>query len=335
MNTRIVFEAGPTHSGIDEALKLVDVASVAGADAIKFQLVDADRLVADREKLIGYSVLVNGKMAERSESLHRILKRRELAKEDWHGLRDAAANEGLGFYCTACYEDEFDFLVEDLGVDAIKVASADIDNLPLLRYLAHYPPAVEIHIDTGSANIWEVDRAVDLLSAPVIHHVPSGYPAHLPSIHLRVIQALRMMYPEHTIGFSDHSPGWEMDIAAIALGAQLVEKTITLDCRRPEIEHSFSLEPEDAKTFVSRIEDLEVALGSTRRTIPEYILWNRQGYRRGIYLSKPVREGERIEEVELRRPRLDDGIPPEFLEWVKGREVKKTLPAGALRWEDV
>lgn len=331
--TRIVFEAGPTHSGIDEALKLVEVASAAGADAIKFQLVDADRLVADREKQIGFSVLENGSMVERTESLHRILKRRELNKEEWQRLRDAAAFNGLEFYVTACYEDEFDFVVEDLEADAIKVASADIDNLPLLRYLAEYPSSVEIHIDTGSANIWEVDRAVELLLEPVIHHVPSGYPAHLPSIHLRVIQTLRMMYPEHTIAFSDHSPGWEMDIAAIALGAQLVEKTITLDRRKPEIEHCFSLEPEEAKTFVDRVEALEEALGSTRRTIPEHILWNRQGFRRSIYLNKPVKEGEPIEDVELRRPGY--GIAPEFLSVVKGREAKKTLPAGPLRWEDI
>lgn len=331
--TRIVFEAGPTHSGIEEALKLVEVASAAGADAIKFQMVDADRLVADREKLIGFSVLENGSMVERTESLHKILKRRELSPDDWGYLREDARQNGLEFYCTACYEDEFDLLVEDMEVDAVKVASADIDNLPLLRYLADYPSRVEIHIDTGSANIWEVDRAVEILHDPVIHHVPSGYPAHQPSIHLRVIQTLRMMYPEHTIAFSDHSPGWEMDIAAIALGAQLVEKTITLDRRKPEIEHCFSLEPEEAKTFVDRVEALEEALGSTRRTIPEHILWNRQGFRRSIYLNKPVKEGEPIEDVELRRPGY--GISPEFLPLIKGREAKKPLAGGLLRWEDV
>jgi N,N'-diacetyllegionaminate synthase len=335
MSCRVVFEAGPTHSGLDEALKLVEVAAESEVDAIKFQLIDADRLVADREKLIGFQVLENGKMAERAESLHAVLKRRELLRNEWKTLRNAVEDRGLAFYCTATYEDEFDFLIQDLKVDALKVASADIDNLPLLRYLADQKD-VEIHIDTGSANIWEVDRAVEILREPVIHHVPSGYPAHLPSIHLNVIKTLRLMYPEHTIGFSDHSPGWDMDIAAVALGAGLVEKTITLDRHKQEIEHCFSLEPDDAKGFVKRIRDLEIALGSTRRTIPHMELASRKGYRRSVYLTRTIPAGHVIlpDALELRRPGFD-GIPPEALPIVKGRPAKRDLSPGPLKWSDV
>jgi N,N'-diacetyllegionaminate synthase len=334
MSCRVVFEAGPTHSGLDEALKLVEVAAESKVDAIKFQLIDADRLVADREKLIGFQVLENGKMAHRAESLHAVLKRRELLRNEWKTLRNAAEDKGLAFYCTATYEDEFDFLIGDLRVDAVKVASADIDNLPLLRYLATQD--TEVHIDTGSANIWEVDRAVELMGECVIHHVPSGYPAHLPSIHLNVIKTLKLMYPEHLIGFSDHSPGWDMDIAAVSLGAGLVEKTITLDRKRQEIEHSFSLEPEDAKGFVQRIRDLETALGSTRRTIPHTVLATRKGYRRSVYLTKHIPAGHVIfsDALELRRPGFD-GIPPEALPIVEGRAAKRDLAPGPLKWSDV
>lgn len=328
---RIVLEAGPTHTGLVEALELVKAAK--GADAIKFQLIDADRLVADRLQPIAFKVVENGAMAEREASLYEILKRRELTREEWKTLRNGTKQAGLDFYCTACYEDEFEFLF-DLGVDAVKVASSDIDNLPLLRWLhLNTPEDAEIHIDTGSANIWEVDRAVEILGNPVIHHVPSGYPAHLPSIHLRMISTLRMMYPGHTIGFSDHSPGWEMDIAAVSLGAQLIEKTITLDRRRQEIEHCFSLEPDEIPTFIERIRDLETALGSTRRTIPPDILANRQGFRRSVHLTKPVGAGEPIEEVELRRPGF--GISPDFIDYVRGRKAKRPLKAGPLRWEDL
>jgi N,N'-diacetyllegionaminate synthase len=332
MSCRIVFEAGPTHSGLEEALQLVKVAK--GADAIKFQLVNADRLVADREKLIGFSVLENGQMAERAESLHAILKRRELSEDDWLELRYAAKDAGLDFYCTATYEDEFDFLMDDMNVDAVKVASADIDNIPLLRYLAGQD--TEVHIDTGSANIWEVDRAVEILGGPVIHHVPSGYPAHLPSIHLNVIKTLRMMYPEHTIGFSDHSPGWDMDIAAVSLGATLVEKTLTLDRRKQEIEHCFSLEPDEVEGFIKAIRDLETALGSTRREIPEHILMNRKGFRRSVYLTRTIPAGHVImpDALELRRPGWD-GVPPEALPIVSGRPAKRDLVPGPLKWSDV
>ncbi len=325
---RIVFECGPTHSGLDEALKLVEAAR--GADAIKFQLIDADRLVADREKTIGYKVLQNGHMVDRSDSLHKILKRRELSETDWHELRDAAREAGLDFYCTACYEDEFDFLIDRLGVDAVKVASADIDNLPLLRYLSAQD--VEVHIDTGSANVWEVDRAVETLGDCVIHHVPSGYPAHLPSINLNVIKTLKLMYPEHLIGFSDHSPGWEMDIAAVSLGAGLVEKTITLNRYTQQIEHCFSLEPDETTVFIQKIRELEEALGSTRRIIPPDVLQTREGFRRSVYLTKPVRAGERIQDVELRRP--GGGIPPELEEVVVGRQAKRHLSVGPLTWGD-
>ncbi len=329
--TRIVFEAGPTHSGLEEALRLVEAAK--GADAIKFQLVNADRLVADRNKLISYKVMQNGgAMVDKAESLYQILKRRELEEDDWLELRYAAKDAGLDFYCTACYEDEFDFLLNDMNVDAVKVASADIDNLPLLRYLS--VAGTEVHIDTGSANIWEVDRAVEILGNPVIHHVPSGYPAHLPSIHLNVIKTLKLMYPEHVIAFSDHSPGWEMDVAAVALGAELVEKTITLNRYKQEIEHCFSLEPDETAVFIQRIRDLEGALGSTRRTIPHHILANRQGFRRSVYLTRPVAIGEPVEDLELRRPG-DGEIPPDMLELVRGRVATRNLAAGPLRWGDL
>lgn len=332
--SRIVLECGPTFSNFIEAERLVKIAAEAGAEAVKFQYINADRLVADRERTISFKVLENGHMADRSESLHAILKRRELSTTDWLELRSLARGRGLGFYCTASYEDEFEFLFNQLEVDAVKVASADIDNLPLLRWLhLNTPEGTEVHIDTGSANIWEVDRAVETLGDCVIHHVPSGYPAHLPSIHLRMISTLRMMYPEHIIGFSDHSPGWEMDIAAIALGAQLVEKTITLDRHRPEIEHCFSLEPDEVPLFIQKIRELEKALGSTRRTIPAVVLSDRRGFRRSLHLTRPVAAGEPIRGVELRRP--GTGIPAQFQEVVEGREAKRDLEVGPLRWEDV
>ncbi len=340
MPTRVVFEAGPTHSGIDEALALV--AAAKGADAIKFQLIDADRLVADHEKRIAFKVLDNGEMSERTESLHAILKRRELEPDDWLALRDAASEAGLAFYSTAAYEDEFDFLIKEMEVDGVKIASADIDHLPLLRYVADRVSTaaheVEVHLDTGSGELWEIDRAVTTLreggvTRVVIHHVPSGYPAHTESINLRMLGTLRMMFPDHTIGFSDHSPGTSMDFAAIALGAELVEKTLTLDRTRPEIEHSFSLEPNEVAPFIAKVRELEIALGSTRRVLPADVLASRQGFRRSLYLTEPVKKGEPIEPIECRRPGY--GIPPASEAIIKGRTAKRDLTPGLLDWDDL
>ena len=194
----ITLEAGPTHNGLESAKRLASHASASGADAIKFQLIDPDRLVADRTMPFSYEVLVDratGATESVSEPLYDILCRRTLARDEWRDLRTHCRELGLIFFATAGFIDEIEFLAE-IECDSLKIASADIDHFPLIRFAAR--TGMVIQLDTGHATIGEVEAAVDMISAEgneriIIHHCPSGYPAPLDGINLKVIETLRRM----------------------------------------------------------------------------------------------------------------------------------------------
>ena len=262
-NTYIVLEAGPTHTGIESAKKLVDLAVNAKADSIKFQTIDADRLMADKSIPFEYSYLSKNSKGEEcyvktQEPLYEILKRRHLTKEEWKSLKKYCDKKGIHMFTTACFIDEVDFLVDELKIDSIKINSSDISQLELIRYVAK--KQVNIQLDTGNSDLWEIEKAVVAIEEEgneniIIHHCPSGYPAHLSSINLKMIPTLREMFPKYIIAFSDHSPGAEMDIAAVALGVGMVEKTITLDRNTKSCEHSYSLEGNDILSQVAELQE--------------------------------------------------------------------------------
>jgi N,N'-diacetyllegionaminate synthase len=333
----ITFEAGPTHCGLDSAIELINKAAEAGADAIKFQVVDADRLVAKRDQTFSYSILTDkalGTTEEVSEPLYDILKRRQLATEEWRIIKAQADKLGIEFFATACFEEDIAFMVE-LGCSSIKIASADIDNAALLRSAARSGMAVQI--DTGSADIGEIDRAVRILQregseSVVIHQCPSGYPARIPSINLRMIESLNILFPDCIIAYSDHTPDADMDIAAVALGVGLIEKTITLDRCTPSVEHLFSIEPAEYKRFISRIRDVETALGASNRQISQEQNQNRKAVRRSPYLKYDARKGSRIEDLQIEFKRPQATLSP--VEWESYAEansklvLNQALPAG-------
>lgn len=330
----LVCEAGPTHVGLESAKALAGIAAEAGADAIKFQIVDPDRLVADRRQLFSYDVLVDrasGKTETVSEPLYDILARRAMPHRDWKALKAHCDALGLAFFATAAYSDEVD-LLHDIGCHSVKIASADINHYPLMRYAASRLPSIQI--DTGNASIGEVEAAVDVIRRAgngnvVIHHCPSGYPARLESIHLRILSTLKTMFGL-PVAYSDHSPGWDMDIAAVALGANMIEKTITRDRMTRSVEHMFSLEPRDVAGFVRAMRDLETALGGTRKQLSDAELASRVAIRRSAHLLRAVRKGDplREEDLEFRRP--GHGIGPDRIEAFAGMRYVRDLPAGAL-----
>ncbi len=336
----ITFEAGPTHSGLESALALVDLAASANGDAIKFQIFDADRLVADKALPFSYDILVDrstGETRNITEPLYDILARRQLTREEWRKVKRAVDRAGLAFFATVGFEDDIEFLAE-VGCDSIKIASADVNHLPLIRQVAR--TGMVVQIDTGSSTLGEIETAVDTIlsegnSKIVIHQCPSGYPARLESINLRMIQTLRTMFP-FPVAFSDHTPGWEMDIAARALGASMVEKTITLDRTIPSVEHMFSLEGEQLGQFVRSIRELETALGNPRRVLSPTEMKRRDSIRRSAFLRHAKRAGDMIADgdIEFRRP--GTGIQPSALNSLVGKRVSKDVMAGTmLRWQDI
>lgn len=332
----IVLEAGPTHEGLESAKRLALMAKEAGGDSIKFQWIDTDRLMADKGIQFGYSYLnINSNGDEEfipvKEPLYDILKRRELNKNEWKELKSYCDSIGIHMFLTACYKDEIDFIVDELKIDSIKINSSDIGEEDLIRYAA--TKKVNIQLDTGNSNLWEIEKAVNIITEEgndniIIHHCPSGYPAKLDSIHLNMIPTLQQLFPNLIIAFSDHSPGWEMDIAAIALGAVMIEKTITEDRTIKSCEHSFSLEREDAVQFVTSIRELEVALGSARRTIPQEVQKSRKVSRRSPYALSDLNVGEVIEmeKIEMKRPCV--GLNFSELNAYTGLKLTKPLQKG-------
>ena len=340
--TCIVLEAGPTHFGIESAKQLVDMAVEAGADFIKFQYLDADRLMADKTVRFEYDYLEidqegTEKFVKNTELLYEVLKRRQLTKDEWKELKDYCDKKGIEMFSTATYKDEVDFLVDELGVKSIKVNSGDVNDLEFIRYCAG--KNVNIQLDTGNADIWEIERAVVEAEEQgcnniIIHLCPSGYPAHLQSINLKMITTLKQMFGQYSVAFSDHSPGWDMDIAAVALGADMIEKTITLDRTIKSCEHSFSLERDQAIKFVKSIRDVEIALGSARRTIPLDVKAKRKIARRSPYALKSLKAGELIKgsDFEFKRPGM--GITSEEFDYFVGKQLKRDIhPNEALSYD--
>ncbi|MBI3529694.1 MAG: N-acetylneuraminate synthase family protein [Betaproteobacteria bacterium] len=336
----VTFEAGPTHDGLQTAMKLVQAAADAGADAVKFQILDPERLVADKKQPFSYQILIDrktGETKEKSEPLYDILKRRSLTKSEWKDLKSFSDSLDLAFFATVSFEAEVDFLAE-LGCDSIKIASGDVNHFPLIEYAAR--TGISLQLDTGNSTIGEIEAAIDVISRTgndriIIHHCPSGYPARREGINLRVIQTLKAMFPYPT-AFSDHTPGWDMDIAAVCLGANMVEKTITLDRTTPSVEHIMSIEGKDISRFVVVIRDIEAAFGSPRRIMQEVEIRKRDLVRRSIFVKRDLRAGEilTIVDIDFRRPGL--GIPPSEVDRILGRAIAVPKASGQmLRYEDL
>lgn len=330
----ITFEAGPTHDGLRSAKELVELAGRAGADAVKFQIIDPDRLVADKTQLFSYEVLLDretGVSKTITEPLYDILKRRMMTPVEWKEVGATAKAHGLAFFATVSFPDELELLAS-IGCDSVKIASADINHFPLIKLAAE--TGMCIQIDTGSSSLAEIECAVDVILSTgnekiIIHHCPSGYPARIESIHLKMIKTLKAMFP-FPIAFSDHSPGWDMDIAALVLGANLLEKTITQDRTTPSVEHIFSLDGPDMKRFVEAIHDVERAIGESRRVLPATEIAKRNMLRRSMFATNRLRAGEVVKpsDIDFRRP--GTGIQPDLLNLVEGQTLKCDVAQGEM-----
>ncbi|WP_174406770.1 N-acetylneuraminate synthase family protein [Desulfovibrio subterraneus] len=328
----IVFEAGPTHNGLESALKLVDVAADAGADAVKFQVVDAEKLVSDPAITFSYQWLADkatGRVETATESLLEIIKRRELTFPEWETVIGHCRKRGIEFFSTATTEEEVHFLAA-MGVGSVKICSGDLTFHHLLRVAAQYPWTVQI--DTGSSTIGEVENAILVLEEAnckniIINHCPSGYPAHPERINLRVLTTLKQMF-SYPVAFSDHTTGDVMDVAAVSLGAHMIEKTITLDRNTRSPEHIMSLEPHEAKDFVKTIRSVELALGSTRRLLGEPEQVSRVRGRRSLFAGCALQKGDILVQSMLTYARPGDGIPAHLDHLVLGRKLVRDVPAG-------
>jgi N,N'-diacetyllegionaminate synthase len=289
--------------------------------------------VADRELPFSYEILVDRETGERrtvEEPLYDILCRRVLSFDEYTRLKALADSLDLAFFTTVMFDEDIDLAVK-LGFDSLKIASADLNHLPFIRKAAK--TGLSIQLDTGNGTIGEVEEAVEIVRREgnekiIIHHCPSGYPARLDGINLNVVTTLRQMFP-YPIAYSDHSPGWDMDIAALTLGAKLIEKTITEDRTTPSVEHIMSLEPDEMRRFVQTVREIERAFGNSRRIMSAEELEKRKAIRRSAHAKQRIDVGQPVtlDVVEFRRPGF--GIAPDiFDQQLCGRKATRVISEG-------
>ena len=319
----LIAEAGVNHNGdLDLARRLVDAAADAGADAVKFQTFRSDALVSAAAPKARYQVETTGE----AESQRTMLARLELSREAHAALRDQAARRGLVFFSTPFDEASAD-LLDGLGVELLKVPSGEVTNLPLLRHLA--AKRRPVLLSTGMCTLEEVATAVDTLQAAgdpplAILHCVSAYPAPAEDTNLRAMDTLRARFG-CPVGLSDHSLGIEIALAAVARGAAVLEKHITLDRTLPGPDHRASLEPGDFAALVRGVRVIEAALGDgDKRPMPSEVD-TRAVARRSLVAARALAAGHRLTRGDLAVKRPGTGIPPADLDRVLGRRLAMPL----------
>lgn len=328
----VIAEAGVNHNGeLQLAEELVDAASEAGADAVKFQTFSADRLVTRTAAKAQYQQQTTGGQ----ESQYTMLQRLELTIADHERLFARAQQRGVLFLSTPFDQASADLLFE-LDVPAVKVGSGDLTNLPLLRYLArHGKPII---LSTGMAYLGEVEEAVHCIqehsdAGLVLLHCVSDYPAHERDVNLRAMNTLARVFGL-AAGYSDHTLGIAIPIAAVALGACVIEKHLTLDRSLPGPDHRLSLEPRQFSAMVKAIRDVESCLGDgiKRPTASEQDV--ARAARKSVVSIVDISQGTAVTADMLAIKRPGTGIPPRDLEKIEGRIARITIPADTvLQWE--
>ncbi len=327
----IIAEAGVNHNGsLERALALVDAAAEAGADFVKFQTFRAERIISRHAPKAEYQVQATG--AE--ESQLQMVKKLELDRAAHEALMDRAQARGILFISTPFDEPSADLLVE-LGVPLLKISSGEIVNLPLLRHIARLGKPVVM--STGMATLAEVEQAVAVLESGglarrnlVLLHCNTEYPTPMGDVNLRAMETLRHAFPGVKVGYSDHTAGFEVCVAAAALGAAFLEKHFTLDRRLPGPDHQASLEPGELKAMVRAVRHIELALGDgIKRPTPSEAK-NIPVARKSIVALKPIRKGERFDLANLAVKRPGSGISPMRWDEVLGRAAPRDFAADEL-----
>ena len=326
--TFIVAEAGVNHNGeLDLALRLVDAAAAAGADAVKFQTFRTDALVSAAAPKARYQQETTGS----AESQSAMLAKLELSPAAHERLRDHATRRGIVFFSTPFDEASADVL-DRLGVALFKVPSGEVTNVPLLRHLA--AKGKPILLSTGMCTLEEVATALDTIAGagdpPVaVLHCVSAYPAPAEETNLRAMDTLRARFGR-PVGLSDHTLGVEIALAAVARGAAVLEKHVTLDRTLPGPDHRASLEPDELARLVRGARLIEAALGDgDKRPMPSEID-TRAVARRSVVASRALPAGHRVTRADVAVKRPGTGIPPAELERVVGRTLTRALAADEL-----
>ena len=323
MRTLIIAEAGVNHNGdMAVARKLIDVAAAAGADRVKFQTFSADRLVTTQARKADYQV----QSTDAGETQHAMLRRLELTPDMHVGLMAHCRSRGIQFFSTGFDLDSIDLLAS-LGIDSFKIPSGEITNLPYLRHVGRYGKPVIL--STGMANLEEIEAALMALEKAgtprakiTVLHCTTEYPAPMAEVNLRAMLTIRDAFGV-AVGYSDHTPGTEVAIAAVALGAAVIEKHFTLDRNLPGPDHKASLEPDELRAMVSAIRNVELALGVGIKCASPSELKNRPISRKSIVAARPIEAGETFSADNVTAKRPGTGLSPMRWDDVLGKRASR------------
>lgn len=319
--TLIIAEAGVNHNGdITLAKRLIEAAAEAGADLVKFQTFSADRLVTRTAAKADYQTdTTNG-----VETQHAMLRPLELSPGMHDELIAHCAARRIGFLSTGFDIESVNLLV-GLGQDLFKIPSGEITNLPYVRHIGQL--GKEVILSTGMANLGDVEAALDALEAAgtprgqiAVLHCTTEYPTPMNEVNLRAMQTLQTAFGVR-VGYSDHTPGIEVAIAAVAMGASVIEKHFTVDRSLPGPDHRASLEPQELMAMVAAIRNIEQALGDgVKRPTPSEAR-NRLAARKSIVAGREIKAGEAFTNENLTAKRPGAGISPMRWDEVIGRRA--------------
>ena len=323
MSVFIIAEVGVNHNGsIELAKKLIDVACNAGVDAVKFQTFKAKNITTKNSKKAIYQIEKN-KIHETQQDM---LKKLELNIEAHKELMSYCRSKKITFLSSAFDIESID-LLNDLGLDILKIPSGEITNLPYLRHIGKLNK--KIILSTGMSTIEEVREALNLLICSgtkknniTVLHANTEYPTSMKDVNLRAMQTIGNEL-NINFGYSDHTLGIEIDIAAVAMGACCIEKHFTLDRSMQGPDHKASLEPNELKEMVSAIRNIELALGNGIKLPSESEIKNKEVVRKSIVAKIKIKKGEFLSEKNLTVKRPGVGINPMKWDSIKGTRAKK------------
>lgn len=334
----IIAEAGVNHNGdIEKAIELIEVASQAGVDIVKFQTFKADKIVSKAALKAKYQ---SDKMGDGDDSQYTMLKSLELSEEDHELLIKECEKRDIKFLSTAFDVDGIDFL-DKLGLPFFKSPSGEITNYPYLKCLAQ--KGKPVILSTGMANMEEIKDAIGVLTEHgldkndiTVLHCNTEYPTLMEDVNLRAMNSIGDEFGVQ-IGYSDHTLGIEVPIAAVALGAKVIEKHFTLDRTLPGPDHRASLEPNELKEMVTAIRNIEKAISGNGKKEPSSSEFkNRLVVRKSLHTNRVLKKGHRISEDDLIPLRPANGINPMDIHDVLGRELKSDFKAfELLNWTDL
>ena len=319
----IIAEAGINHNGsLDIALQMVDVAAAAGADAVKFQTFKAEKVIAVHAPKANYQ----RETTDSGESQLEMVRKLELDETAHIRLLTRCQEKGIQFLSTPFGLDSIDLLVR-LGLNIFKIPSGEITNLPYLRKLGALNK--QIILSTGMANLGEIEDALGVLTDSgtpleniIVLHCNTEYPTPFEDVNLRAMQTIGHAFGV-TTGYSDHTPGIEVAIAAVAMGAVVIEKHFTLDRNLPGPDHKASLEPDELKAMVLAIRNIEKALGNGIKRPSPSEAKNKTIARKSLVANQPIKIGERFSADNITAKRPGAGISPMRWDEVLGQVAQK------------